>query len=274
VGLVLAAGIAAASAGAGTSIGFMARHRHAPARDPAESKVDRLAGMWSRYDCASEGDPVRFWYFHGDGHGLYRYGQVGLNYTQSFDYRVDGERIELRFRKSGEVHQTILHIEDHPNERKLSFADDPRESGASYHWTRGPLGGFEAEEVGGAGLGDHLWIDYRTFATGGAGFRFYQLAEQAIDGRGIGWFHLGDFDEWSTESLAYRQTADRIEFQFPIRAERHETGFEIRTGADPTELSLAIDPRDYGLSHRYADGGRSFGHVSLPIAELATAMCE
>ena len=47
-----------------------------------------------------------------------------------------------------------------------------------------------------------IWIDYRNLATGGAEFHMYQLAATAIDGRGGGWFHRGDFDDWSTESTA------------------------------------------------------------------------
>src|SRR5688500_5790122 len=40
-------------------------------------KKDALTGIWSRYEPGGLGAPLRFYYFHGDGHGLYRYGKVG-----------------------------------------------------------------------------------------------------------------------------------------------------------------------------------------------------
>src|SRR5688500_11092207 len=70
------------------------------ARDP--DAVAQLAGIWWRYERGVEGDPVRFYYFHGDGKGLYRYGRVGLTNTNSFDYDVEDTHLVLRFRKTGE----------------------------------------------------------------------------------------------------------------------------------------------------------------------------
>ena len=90
--------------GAGRSEGRRAASEAELAALVPEAAVE-LAGLWSRYEGMSEGEPVRFWYFHGDGHGLYRYGRVGYTNTHSFDYTLRGDRVSLRFRKTGEAHE-------------------------------------------------------------------------------------------------------------------------------------------------------------------------
>src|SRR5690554_5298743 len=68
----------------------------------AGPREDAVQGLWSRWpDRQREGDPLRFYYFHGDGHGLYRYGRIGHTNTHSFDYRLEGDALLLTFRKSG-----------------------------------------------------------------------------------------------------------------------------------------------------------------------------
>jgi hypothetical protein len=233
--------------------------------DDPQIAEDMLHGMWMRYDTRGEGDPLRFWYFHGDGKGLYRYGKVGLANTHSFDYAIEGAELYLRFRKSGAEHVIIVEL-DHDEQGRawLSLRDDPYEPGARYRrvdseidFSAATRGWAPAE--GGKGLGDRLWIDYRSFATGGAEFHMYQLAKTAIDGRGVGWFHRGDFDNWSTESLTYRIDGQRLELFFDIREEPNVTSFHVVDGAKGRELVLDQDPRDYWATHRYRDGGRSFG---------------
>jgi len=34
-------------------------------------EVASLKGIWTRFEPGTTGDPVRFYYFHGDGNGLY-----------------------------------------------------------------------------------------------------------------------------------------------------------------------------------------------------------
>jgi hypothetical protein len=258
----------------------------------ADAQEDPLRGLWMRYETRGEGDPLRFWYFHGNGKGLYRYGKVGLANTHSFDYSVSGhgDRVELslRFRKSGEEHPIAAVIEHEPGGRAwLTLHDDPREPGARYYKVESDLD-FAAlaqpqtepqtqpqtepqtepqtpESSAEAGIGDRIWIDYQRHATGGAEFHMYQLAETAIDGRGVGWFHRGDFDNWSTESLTYRLDGERLELFFDIREEPNSTVFHVVEGERGRELVLDEDPRDFWARHRYLDGGRSFGGAAFAV---------
>lgn len=240
-----------------------------------DQQEDPLRGMWMRYDSRGEGDPLRFWYFHGDGKGLYRYGKVGLANTHSFDYvlsRSEADPIgpidlSLRFRKRGEDHQLIATIDTDGQGTWLSFTGDPREPGARYRKVESDraLESVMAASKSGSGIGDRIWIDYRNLATGGAEFHMYQLAETAIDGRGVGWFHRGDFDDWSTESLTYRIDGDRLELFFDLREEPSTTGFRVVEGEHGRELWLDADPRDYWASHRYRDGGRSFRSAAFDV---------
>jgi hypothetical protein len=245
------------------------------AGDPAIAQ-DMLRGLWMRYETRGEGDPLRFWYFHGDGKGLYRYGKVGLANTHSFDYSVAGTDaddasapidVALRFRKRGEAHSLIATIDTDGQGTWLSFTGDPREPGARYRKVASDLDLESAAPMSGLGsaIGDRIWIDYRNLATGGAEFHMYQLAETEIDGRGVGWFHRGDFDDWSTESLTYRIDGERLELFFDLREEPNVTAFRVVEGENGRELWLDADPRDYWAAHRYRDGGRSFRSAAFDV---------
>jgi hypothetical protein len=259
--------------------------RTARAQDPGVEE-DALHGLWMRYDTRGEGDPLRFWYFHGDGKGLYRYGKVGLANTHSFDYEVEVSTLFMRMRKTGAEHMLELELgRDDQGRTWLALHDDPYEPGARYYrveseldfagatraWAPDPEGSPE-RAAGDAGLGDRIWIDYQRFATGGVEFHMYQLAATAIDGRGVGWFHRGDFDDWSTESLTYRIDGDRLELFFDLREEPNVTPFEIVSGPKGRELVLEADPRDYWATHRYQDGGRSFGTSAFDVVLGAEAV--
>jgi hypothetical protein len=267
-----------------TSMLALAVAERQPAVVPSDAEVqaDPLRGLWTRYERRGEGDPLRFWYFHGDGHGLYRYGKVGLANTHSFDYAIVGDTLELKFRKTGERHRIRVEIERDDHGRTwLRMDDDPREPGARYRrvdseldleqaaerWATGPL---EREAIG-----DRLWIDYRTYATGGAGFAMYQLARTAIDGRGVGWFHRGDFDEWTTESLTYRVAGDRLELFFDLAEQPNSTGYRVIDAGEGRVLELDVDPRDFWASHRYRDGGKSFGSQAFgPVVGFEVLVAE
>ncbi|PRP90861.1 hypothetical protein ENSA5_61110 [Enhygromyxa salina] len=246
----------------------------ATARAPAEAP-DPLRGLWMRYDSRAEGDPLRFWYFHGDGKGLYRYGKVGLANTHSFDYQLDAEPgqdvgLELRFRKRGDEHSLTAALDQDGQGRTwMTLRGDPYEPGARYRKVESELD-FAAlarpsELAAAKGIGDRIWIDYRNLATGGSEFHMYQLAATAIDGRGVGWFHRGDFDDWSTESLTYRIDGDRVELFFDIREEPNSTSFRVISGEQGRVLVLDEDPRDFWATHRYRDGGRSFETAAFDL---------
>jgi hypothetical protein len=243
-------------------IGGVWSSARSPVEEPAVAPHhDALAGLWTRFEGKSLGDPLRFWYFHGDGHGLLRYGRVGSAATRSFDYVVGDGHLELTFRKTGERQVLAFTVEQEGGERWLVLEDEPREPGARYRWRRGPLGGHE-DARGQGGPGDRVWIDWRNFASGGGGFSMYQLGPAAIDGRGLGWFHRGDFDDWTTESLRYRVDGDALELEFELRGESARTTFSIAGDGTERSIELAEDPRDFGAPHRYRDGGRSFsGHA-------------
>lgn len=235
---------------------------------------DTLAGLWTQHEPGLEGDPLAFYYFHGDGHGLYRYGRVGYNNTHSFDYTIDGDVLELRFRKTGAKHRIRVQISAEGDKEWLRLDADPEAEGAPqrYFRQRGPV----EEDFPPAGDGPmpagRMWIDYRDYATGGAGFSLYQLRPAGLDGRGVGWFHRGDFDDWSTESLHYRITGDRIELWFGLSGQHANTGFRIEGQGAERSLFLDTDPRDFWHSHRYRDGGRSFGHLREGVPAAASVM--
>jgi hypothetical protein len=223
---------------------------------------DPLRGIWQRWAADGEEDRVRFYYFHGDGHGLYRYGKVGLTNTHSFDYAVEGEAVRLRFRRTGEEHRLPFSIAADPEvagREWLTLDADPREPGARYF--RDPVGaaaGEREDAAAQAGLGDRLWGDERRLAGGGLDFAIYQLQAQTIDGRGVGWFHRGDYDEWTTEALTYRRRGDHLTIHFMLEGRSATSSFKIEEAEGARFLELAEDPRDFWRAHRYRDMGRSF----------------
>lgn len=235
----------------------------------------RLAGLWQRFETLHEGDPVRFYFFHPDGFGIYRYGKVGLTNTHSFDYAGSQGVADLRFRKSGRQHAVGYRFESDGAREWLVLAGDPREPGPEVRYFRvgeagarcesGVLLGQElaAREVAEAPrtgvLGGRLWGDEQRHATGGMSFSIYQLQPQAIDGRGVGWHHHGDYDEWTTESLGFRQQGERLALQFPLRHEMQTTTITVAEGLDKVRvLGLAEDPRDFWRPHEYRDLGPGF----------------
>ena len=238
--------------------------------------VRALSGIWWRYEPGVEGDPVRFYYFHGDGKGLYRYGRIGQTNTNSFDYDVKDDKLVLRFRKSGERHAVAYRIEREGGRDWLVLEGDPREplteGTTRYHresdqTISGPAIAHPQPETGPPPAG-HMWIDQTRYATGGYGFSLYQFRPAGIDGRGVGWHHRGDFDDWSTESLVYRITGDRLELSFPLADEQHVTRFFVTKVGDERRLALEADPRDFWHPHIYRDMGVSFGIHSMSQARV------
>ncbi|MCY1005235.1 hypothetical protein OV079_06540 [Nannocystis pusilla] len=134
--------------------------------------------------------------------------------------------------------------------------DLPREPG-----TPAPLAA--AERIGG-----RLWGEEVRYATGGMGFSIYQFQPQAIDGRGVGWHHRGDYDEWTTETLTYRQRGDRLALSFPLRHDGLETAILVSGSGDDRTLQLAEDPRDFWRAHTYRDMGPTFAGAAAPSACL------
>lgn len=252
---------------------------------PSARAVDpRLVGLWQRYEVLNEGDPLRFYFFHPEGFGIYRYGKVGLTNTHSFDYDASQGMVDLRFRKTDRTHAVRYRVEEAEGREWLVLAGDPREDLPEVRYFRaadagaacldglltghvlkdmstgGPADGVE---LAAGALGGRLWGEEQRYATGGMGFAIYQLQPQALDGRGVGWFHHGDYDEWSTETLTYRQQGERLALGFALRHEAHSTSIELRPGPDGVRrLGLASDPRDFWRPHTYRDMGPSFACAS------------
>ncbi len=250
---------------------------------PERAVDQRLVGLWQRYETLHEGDPLRFYFFHPDGFGIYRYGKVGLTNTHSFDYDASQGVVDLRFRKTDRTHMVRYRVEEVEGREWLVLAGDPREDLPEVRYFRAPASAgcvddsqdllmghvlkdrpqTTPEAAAGGALGGRLWGEEERYATGGMGFSIYQLQPQAIDGRGVGWFHRGDYDEWVTESLTYRQQGERLALGFTLRHESQTTQIEVRPGPDGVRrLSLAEDPRDFWRGHTYRDMGPSFACAS------------
>jgi hypothetical protein len=220
-------------------------------------------------------DPMHLYYFHKGGKGLYRYGQLGHNQTNSFDWRLDGDKLELLFRKTGERARTTFLIRHEEGRRTLELRSDPRAATPTrYRFAPatlaelGPLAmPAQVIEAGQAGEGvaggvvDHMWIDLTKFATGGMGFSMYQLSRHpAQPGWQIGWYHRGDFDDWTTERMTYRVEGPSLRTHFSLRGDEHVTPFVL--AEDPrqrgTALTLASDARNFFARSRFLDAGPSF----------------
>lgn len=256
----------------------------APDDDAVATAAD-LRGLWSRHPDGNgrEDAPVAFYYFHEGGIGLYRYGRIGHNTTNSYRWAVaehGGQTLlVLSYTKTGEVQHLPVRIEQ-DGKKTLVIDHDPKNPGASssrYVFVPPPslatiapdleLAGVDATAEPTPGIDNRLWIDERRWKTGGMGFSLYQWRRAGIDGRGTGWHHVGDYDDWSTESLSYRLlrgddgTLDRVDLTFTLRGERHTSPLRIDVDKHGTRITLQSDPRDFFAPHTYKDGGPSFASL-------------
>lgn len=241
-----------------------------------------LRGLWSRTPDADGRDdaPVAFYYFHEGDIGLYRYGRVAYNTTNSYHWSIRGDDLELRWNKTGAVTRLGYRVDRSGPRAVLVLEQDPKHPGervSRYTFVPAPDAAERAPDLLDATFGpsisaDHttldridnrLWIDLKKYATGGIGFSLWQLRAQGIDGRGTGWHHVGDFDDWSTEQLTYKSTATSadsgsLDVLFAWRHERATTTWTLRRDGDARALRLNADPRDFGAVHDYVDAGPSF----------------
>lgn len=265
--------------------------------------TDDVRGLWSRYPHGTgpESAPVAFYYFHSDDIGLYRYGKVGYNTTHSYHWSADNDHIKLSYNKSG-AQQSLQYRLEGTSPKMLVVVDDPHNPGVKetrYTWVPPPdfgavaadlFDGDDGDDAGRDGESDddeaaaaarvdnRLWIDLQNYQTGGMGFALYQLRAAGIDGRGTGWHHVGDFDDWSTEALAYRLVktpdgAQAIDLQFILRSDRAtsplQLGHRDRGGKDVRFLTIQSDPRGFWAAHSFDDGGPSFGSFRTRLSPFA-----
>jgi hypothetical protein len=262
-------------------------HRADVADADDAANAEALRGLWSRTPDADGRDdaPVAFYYFHDGGIGLYRYGRVSYNSTNSYHWSVRSDELQLRWNKTGDVSRVAFRVDRSGPRPVLVLDDDPKNPGEAtsrYTFVPAPDAAARAPDLLDATVGpsisanqttldrvdNRLWIDLKKYATGGIGFSLWQLRAQGIDGRGTGWHHVGDFDDWSTEQLTYRATSTSattgsLEVFFPWRKERATTPWTLRRDGDARVLRLRADPRDFGAVHDYLDAGPSFAGFGL-----------
>lgn len=224
-----------------------------------------LLGLWSRFDGREDGKPLRFYYFHDGGIGLYRYGRVGLNNTHSYAYAADGKTLNLAFKKTGEKTSTAYRIVEEDGRQVLVLQNDPYEpTPVRYYKEMGPMDGVASEHQQPAKPGfDRMWTNVDKFVTGGMEFSIYQFKPPALDGRGVGWHHRGDFNNWSTETLFYRRDGNGITLLFPQRKERASSTLRIETHDGKRVMALDSDPRNFWQSSTFIDGGRAFSAEAM-----------
>ena len=237
-------------------------HGHGVWSNDAPRPAERIRGMWSKFTPGNDTDPTRFYYFHDGGIGLFRYGKRGLNQTNSYTYQVDDKTIRFRMVKSGDVFESEYSVDKEGNATWLTIKRDPRMGGEQrYKYVPAPAKvgygyGANADK-------DHpfarLWIQTSKDSKGQETFRLYQLEAPTLDGRGIGWYHEGNYEDWTTEALSYRKTDGKLELYFPVRDERITTRMNEGRGQDGKRfIHLAEDPRNFWHPRSYKDGGPGF----------------
>lgn len=114
--------------------GVVAPCHGANAAMTADVSAAALKGLWSRYPDSGkdESDPVAFYYFHDGGIGLYRYGRIGFNTTNSYTWKVGEHQgkslLVLRYNKTGEVQHLRVSI-DSAGRKTLIIEGDPKQPG-------------------------------------------------------------------------------------------------------------------------------------------------
>lgn len=217
-----------------------------------EAAPDSLHGMWSQTEAVKTGDPVRFYYFHPGSIGLFRYGRMGLTYTKSFHYTVEEDVVAITFLKSGETHRVKYELRGSP--KALVLHGDPVMGGDQTYRLKPPAASVATAEH----PLSRMWTHKTKDGQGQEGFHMYQLQAPALDGRGVGWYHEGDFREWSTETLHYRKTGAQFFLTYDLRAETHVTTLTLGEDAQGRYFELAEDPRNFWHGRRYGDGGPGF----------------
>lgn len=227
----------------------------------SEADTRRLHGLWERTDLA-EPDDVRYYYFHPNGLGLYRFGKTALNYTHMFRYELRGAKLKIRFLRSGERASTRIAVNaacpyGHASTRGewLTLESDPREQNRRVRYRKRTMSAELGPDEQPHDFA-RMWM-HEQRVTGRSEFAIYQFQRPDRKGRGRGWFHRGDYDEWSTESLSYERTAQGLRLKFDLGG-AHDTPILERKCGNRRSLILARDPRNYWHQQTYVDRGPSF----------------
>lgn len=200
--------------------------------------------------------PIRFYYFHGNGIGLLRYGKVGLNNTESFHYETDSDVLSLKFNKTGQVVQSRYALSEAEGKTTLSLPDFVQQSDRELVKERNPNLAFMNWPQGKSM--DRMWTYLQQSVDGTMSFKMYQLRKEDENGHGEGWYHEGDFDNWYTERLDFHRGDTDMMFHFGLRDEKAQTPYVHVTDAPTPMLVFEKDPRHFWTTTHYLDGGESF----------------
>lgn len=232
-----------------------------------EAKL-QLSGLWERTDLP-EKDDVRFYFFHPSGIGLYRFGKLGLNHTHMFRYVQAGSKLAIVFSRSGEHHEMTVSQRRRGEASFITLSDDPREGGKAMSYRRRPMPNAQDLDFDAAPTGfDRMWIHTLRSQKGADAFAMYQFQKPDASGRGNGWFHHGDYDEWTTESLNYVKRGQTLELNFELMRQRTQTRFELSRSADGRLLRLERDPRGFWQQRRFLDQGPSFAMAHSMLMDV------
>ena len=199
---------------------------------------------------------LRFYYFHGNGIGLLRYGKVGLNNTESYHYETKDDVLSLRFNKTGQVVQTRYVIAESEGKTTLQLPDFVYQHDRELIKETAPnlrhLNWPQGQSL------DRMWTMLQQSAEGKISFKMYQLRKADDTGHGAGWYHEGDFDNWYTERLEFHRGESEMTFHFGLKNEKAQTPYAHVTDAPTPMLVFDKDPRHFWATTHYVDGGESF----------------
>ena len=176
-----------------------------------------------------------------------------------FQTRWKWSGLELAFRKTGERHVTrVREKTDREGRRVLILESDPRNGGKKTRYRRRAEGGPRLTATAEDDRRDpfaRMWMHRRQLPSGVTDFRIYQFRPAGENRHGEGWYHYGDFDEWTTESLQYYRGERGLHLRFVQRGEDAFTTASIRDGRKQKVLRLDADPRYFGRGSDYLDVG-------------------
>lgn len=231
-------------------LGASAAWLHGEAPSPQKGNP-ALVGIWERVDL-KDPELLRYYFFHPKGIGLYRYGKDTLNHTEIFEYDTRGDTLHLRFKKSRQRVAVPFSVERINGQAWLKLKEDPRERRRAVRYRLRPRPGRSLRAPSGHPFA-RTWIRHVP-----QGFRMYQFQPPNDAGQGRGWFHHGDFDEWTTESLAYQRSGDVLRLRFDETRQTETTPIrEVRRGGQRV-LELERDPRNFWHHQVLRDAGPSF----------------
>jgi len=235
--------------------------------DPFEPRGrPELQGIWDRVEPAG-GPPVQFYYFHTDDSGLYRFGTTALNHTEMFNTRWRKDGLELVFRKTKERRFSPVRVTtDDDGRRILIVARDPRNDDKETRYRRRTSGGPRSS-IGALNQDPfaRMWMHRRDLGKGRLDFRIYQFQPAGQDGHGTGWYHHGDFDEWTTEALGFHRGPRGMHLHFAARDEWAFSEFAVREDRGTRRLRLERDPRYFGRPSVYQDAGPTLMTSESPL---------